>query len=1130
MSIEDPLPVFAVPSEPRHELGIVVASLDIGVRIDIAGLDRAAVELVVQRHHEIVGGDLGALGIVVSRVIVCGEDLRAGSGVRREAVRQMADRELDHFAPVELVAHAVGAVDPAVVLDIARAGRTHVGAEAAADLAPGAADVVRDIDADLFVQSLRGEVDDLVRIHIQIDVALIAAELVVVDICIAGEVQSGRGAHAHGAALRGRVGLDGGALDIGDARRHVERRPVFGGIGAVDRAGERGRAGGLVDRAAVAGCGRVAAEDPAGDRDRARAGIADRAAVAGRGRVARDRPAGDRNVTAGGKEHAAAVSGRIAADRPGGDRDRAAFHIERAAVCRGAAGDAAGGVHRAAGHEYRAAARRGAAGDAAGDIGRAAGQIQRAALVRRVGADVAGDIGRAAGQIQRAAARGGVFGHGTAAQREGTADRENRASVDGAVSGQSTVDRHGAVGHAHGAAVDAAGILERSIPRHGQLSRRFGVEDHGVVCGDPGAVQCDGIQRENAVIREHAVGESGASGDDRRAPAAALIFSLCGGKGDGIAVGNGQLVGDGHEVIAEQKLNRRRHAGVPHILQRRIQGIEFYGVDLADVLRQIIQPQHRFLRYVVERVARSFSILPDAVLRVIPDRRDVGSSLIVADIQGCVVVDIVLVRGQGVADGRLERAREVLVDTLLAGRDARVAHASDRRRPLLGLAAAGHGLDRQADPRMDEPDGIVVIHRVDGAAQLASVLIGHIVDRDGGGIIRVGTGLRHRQLRADGDLQGAGIGRSPGVGQGEDGLAVAVKAHQTADARAGKIDLRFVIIAGIGGRIHQIRGHLYDVDVENTQDREDAGPEAHLIVALVVLTLGDDGIIPDFIARFTPQGEKQNRFRLRGAGIQGIGEGVDLVALRHGTGDPAAVVELPACDDRRQIGIRRIGEALDLIVRLDDKLRREYGQPAVFLGRFIVLHIVHAVVALACFAAERKGIAADILAGGTGQGEAEDRLLPMLVGIGEDPVVFRDRAHVLVLQTVDRHGPIRVIIAEDLLGALHLYVHPRLRDGKEVVLIADVVVALDRFAADCDGIRTHVLAGTAIQAVLDHARNVVRRKAGHGGRQLGVLLAVDLGESVRLYVGARPGDRERTDDVAHIVVALNSFAAHRDGV
>ena len=350
---EYPFSISAVPDDRRNLICKFTEAVCEGIRINLRA-DLGVVILILESCYQFIDRILSfpwVKGCIADQTV-------SGTDACWEPGGQIAHPEGNRLAPIESVAAVVYIIYAAVVRDLGKILCAHIAAEAAADLAARRAHVVRHIDADVVIPQICGDIDDLIGIHVQIDVAILACRVCIfVDLGTAGEVQLCPGRHSHSAAFGCDITGDAHAGHICNAASRIDSRTVYGPVAAVDiTGGELSLAAGLIDRAAETVIGAVAAERTAGDGHRAGACIANSAAVAVYSRVAAYSSAGDSHRPTRGIEHTAAGLCGVAADSAAVHVQRAALHIERAAVfSRAAADGTAGNIDSAVNHEHRAA-------------------------------------------------------------------------------------------------------------------------------------------------------------------------------------------------------------------------------------------------------------------------------------------------------------------------------------------------------------------------------------------------------------------------------------------------------------------------------------------------------------------------------------------------------------------------------------------------------------------------------------------------------------------------------------------------------------------------------------------------------------------------------------------------------
>ena len=603
-----PSSVLGIPADRCDVTGEILCVLNVRIRIDLA-CNTIVKMFIIQCCYQIIDRIFRMLWIK-GFCVACGIELTSGTAAGRKTRGKIPDGIRNRLAPVEFIFTVVNIIYAAVVLESAKIAGSDIRAEAAAYLSPRAADTIVNINAYIgtSAKSFRRDIDDLIRILVKIDIALLAAYFIILDNGIAGKVQSRRGINAHSTAFRRRISGNCTGCEIGNSRRNVNRGAVLCLVSAIDFfAGDGYLSGGLIDRAAVASFSLVPADRTAGNSGINRAVIIERSAVSVRGYIAADRTFGDRYRSAGGIEHTAVLTGHVGTDLAAGHLKRAAFQVERAAIYGTVVFDLA-----------------------ADDIQRAARHKDRSAAGGRITAD-------RAFKVQR------------------TSVHVHRPAVFGMVAAQGTIYRHFTAGYGNRAPVTAVRVLQNRVLKNPQGS---GIAHHGSGSGNVvrAAVEYDIIEDQRSVVDKHISGKSVAPADLSLAFRFAFIFRFRGRQRDGVIFGDDQPVCRGHDKIPEQHLNHSLgHLPILHIPQRRVQGIEFLVFNFADIFRPVVEPESAVVRNVKILSALPF-ILPGIFRPVEPHKGHVilyHASVIFVN-QSSMLVQEILVRGKDKADGCLQ--------------------------------------------------------------------------------------------------------------------------------------------------------------------------------------------------------------------------------------------------------------------------------------------------------------------------------------------------------------------------------------------------------------------------------------------------------------------------------------------
>ena len=202
----------------------------------------------------------------------------------------------------------------------------------------------------------------------------------------------------------------------------------------------------------------------------------------------------------------------------------------------------------------------------------------------------------------------------------------------------------------------------------------------------------------------------------------ALVFGLRCGDGNTAGFRNGHSIIRGPDgILSDQHLDRRGRCVGRCIFHGRPQRIEFFRTDLADELGQIEQHQLGVLGNIREG-AVPHAVLPFAILPVIFDRRNMrgaSNGHPRRRIQRGMVVHIVLIRGQHIADLAVHLVGKVRVDCpgqVIARGDAHgTLPALKLPRAILGLALGDSCLYGIADAAVGKGNLIIGIHMLDCA-------------------------------------------------------------------------------------------------------------------------------------------------------------------------------------------------------------------------------------------------------------------------------------------------------------------------------------------------------------------------------------------------------------------------------
>ena len=301
----------------------------------------------------------------------------------------------------------------------------------------------------------------------------------------------------------------------------------------------------------------------------------------------------------------------------------------------------------------------------------------------------------------------------------------------GIVTLQRTINRCRATSHVERAAINTVRVPNDCIAVYQQLGM-FVVQHQCVRAGNAFAVTIQRycFKRQLAVVDEQIAGEAVPPLNDRRSRGSRV--SLGRRRNRNIVSGrNGEPIGCGHTILTEQHLDcscfrlglRRLLAALAcgsllHIIQSRIQGVELFLANLANVLGIVVHTNHGTIGKV--RIVAIGLVLPIAARLIIRYRRNASSNArTILGKEARVIEFVVFIRRQRVTKGFLQVWFRIVIEELLvcvASRNAQMAHMPNRRSTFFRLIDTSHSLYGKADARVRKGDGIVVVYLINNAA------------------------------------------------------------------------------------------------------------------------------------------------------------------------------------------------------------------------------------------------------------------------------------------------------------------------------------------------------------------------------------------------------------------------------